>query len=120
MESEKPVIAFSFDRLNILGIFGAFLFIEGNINYYDEKCIIKVKKPLFHKTLKEWMKEKQQYCEHFKGFCGVNNTETYDYEEAGETEIYDLDNNIDPDEEPKTIKVKIYKANSLDTECEHG
>jgi hypothetical protein len=121
INDNEHCLNFSFDKLDLLGVFGNYIFIKGEMDYnYENPVILKIKKLLFFKIQKEWIKEKQYYCEHFKGFCGVNNTSSSDFIEDGETEIYDFDSYENLETELKTIKVKIYLINSLDTECEHG
>jgi hypothetical protein len=119
LNNEENCIGFSFDKLDVLGVFGGYIFIRGEINYdWENECVIKIKKVLFHKTLKEWIKEKQQYCEHFKCFCGVNNSSTSDYKEVGTTDL--LCEIVDCDAPLEYKRVKIFEVNSMDTECEHG
>ena len=123
-EIEKTIVGFSFDKLNVLGIVGNYVFIEGITNFYDDKCVIKMKKSLFNQTMKLWMKDKQDYCERFGYFCGVNHTETTDYDESGEIEIYDFDewelDEKSDDMFPVLKKVKLFLVHSIYSECEHG
>jgi hypothetical protein len=124
-KNNNEVLNFSFDNLMILGIFGNYMYIRGNIDVlYGRPCIIKIKKSLFFKTQKEWMNEKQKLCEEMKCFCGINITNTDDYKEVEEAEILEFDDGISRNREltteelEKSIKVKVFLANTLNPECE--
>lgn len=77
-------VNFSFDNLDILGVFGNKVHLRGSAEIDEEKdnveCVIVLDKKLFHKTLDAWLAAKKKYCESWNHYCGqmgrVYSTET--------------------------------------------
>lgn len=68
-------VYFSYDELNIIGVLNQNVYVQGY--YYDEPetfrvdCLLKLDMSLFKSTLDLWLKDKKEYCERWKEFCGV-------------------------------------------------
>ena len=109
MNAKKIVeIDYSFDHLEIMGVFGDDVYLKGT---YDIKqdCIIKISRSLFEKSLGYWLNDKKSYCEDWGHFCGImGSIQSIDYEE--------IDNNFE------STGLKVYKINTIekDTDMEHG
>ena len=109
METRQTIeVAYSFDDLNIFGVYGNEVYLKGTYDIKNE-CIIKISRSLFKKSLDYWLTDKKDYCERYGHFCGaMGSIRSTDFEEViGEFE----------DKEPK-----VYKINSIesDTDMEHG
>lgn len=111
-------VTFSFERVEFLGIMGNYYYIIGNFCSLDddsnyEKCIIKIKKSIYHRNFKIWVKEKQWYCEKLNCFCGINFTYSVGPIKISNGSIYNSDTK--KDEECKVVYVS-----DLEVEVEHG
>jgi len=132
-ELHQQPIHFSFDELEILGVFEDIVHIKGEIfiqkeedDFFDfEPAILLFSKNLFHGALDVWLKDKQNYCERWSEYCGVGGKiMSSDYEKV---EDIDLLIDFEDDEDGDPIK-PIYKLvpafiiNSIDqcTDMEHG
>jgi hypothetical protein len=68
---------FSFDHLNILGVFKHLVQLEGKIqadegdDEQEGRCIIFLTRTLLTRALKCWLDDKRRYCEIFKECCGA-------------------------------------------------
>jgi len=108
MKDRQIEVSYSFDDLNILGVYGNDVFLKG---FYDieHECIIKITRNLFKKSIDNWLNDKKSYCERYGYFCGVmGSIRSDDFEEViGEFEDKEL---------------KVYKIISIDmnTDMEHG
>lgn len=75
--NRPPEISFSFDNLNILGVFEKDVYVSGRIDFDDDnpskfkRTILIMSKELFHESLDIWLKDKKDYCERYGEFCGV-------------------------------------------------
>lgn len=109
-------LSFSFDSLEILGVFGNKVYIRGF--YFSQikddmiDCVLEFKNKLFKKSLNLWLKDKKDYCERWGHFCGVMGSIRSDnFEEIGSV-IFD--------DEKKELRT--FKINSIEEFCdmEHG
>jgi hypothetical protein len=107
--NETATIHYSFDDLEIIGVFGENVYVKGLIDF-EHECIIKISRPLFLKSLEIWLNDKKSYCESWKDFCGcLGSIQSTDVEEIHEKLL-------------KPFKLKAYQFNSIEefTDMEHG
>jgi hypothetical protein len=122
-------ISINFNSLEILAIFEDDVFMRGSVMYDENKdsnedlCVIRVKKPLFNKTWKEYLKEKQRCCMAYKEACGAANVVAEDVKEEGIWHILNEDYPFDeenPNNIPMYVNVKSYTTKEISVEVEHG
>jgi len=97
MKTKQTVeVSYSFDYLEIMGVYGEYVFLKGTYDIKHE-CIIKIPRNLFKKSLDYWLNDKKSYCERYGHFCGaMGSIRSTDFEEViGEFE----------DKEPKVFKI---------------
>jgi len=107
--SETTLLAYSFDDLDILGVFGKDVYLKGTINF-EQDCVIQIPRQLFKRSMDYWLNDKKDYCERYDHFCGVmGSIRPLDYQEMGTTVV---------DE----VELKVFKFTSIDsnTDMEHG
>jgi hypothetical protein len=95
MENKETVeVAYSFDDLNILGVYGNNVYLKGTYDIeYD--CVIKISRTLFKKSLDIWLHDKREYCELWGHFCGVmGSIRSLDYREIDKMEVYEQELNV--------------------------
>lgn len=68
--NEYPdVPCFTFDNLDILGVFGDDTYLRGIVGYED--CVIVMTSELLQDSLLLWLRDKKQICEQYGHFCGA-------------------------------------------------
>jgi hypothetical protein len=110
MENKEIVeVAYSFDDLNILGVYGLDVYLMGTYDI-EHDCVIKISRSLFKKSLDIWLQDKKRYCELWGHFCGVmGSIRSLDYKEIDKMEV---------DEK----ELNVYEINAIAdfTDMEHG
>lgn len=126
-KKEELGIRFSFDNLDILGVFKDKVYLRGTYynvtteDFKDEICVIVISSKLFHKSLDLWLKDKKNYCENWNHFCGVMGTiEAVKYKELDKTNLL-----VDFDERTEKCiykDVRTFEVKSFQNSCdmEHG
>jgi len=107
--NETTLLAYSFDDLDILGVYGKDVYLRGKINF-EHDCVIQISTQLFKKSLDYWINDKKDYCERYDHFCGMmGSIRPLEYEEMGKMEI-------------EEVELTVYKFNSIEefTDMEHG
>ena len=76
----EDLIVFSFDNLDILGVFGENVFLRG-INDSEEEIVIQLTQKQFHDSLDCWLNDKRSFCERYNHYCGsMGQITSNDYE----------------------------------------
>lgn len=101
--------SYSFDDLEILGVFGENVYLRGDYNE-GKACIIRISCSLFKESLDCWLNDKKRHCEKWNEFCGtMGSVRPIEFSEVTESRL-------------SSFKVKVFQFNSIDpdTDMEHG
>ena len=113
-------VSYSFDDLNILGVFGQDVFVKGRLGF-DEDCIIKISRRLFKQSLDCWLNDKREYCIRYEDFCGAMGTiRSNECSSEGTKEI--LTNYYQTEKKWGSKVLRVIKVHSIDpnTDMESG
>jgi hypothetical protein len=124
-------VSLNFNTLQILAIFGNYIFLEGYFGDTEDDpidnetnlCVLKIKKPLFNKAWKEYLTDKQRSCEAYNEACGSANVYAENVKEFGIWHVLNKDYPFEeenPNNIPMYVNVKAYTTDSIFVEVEHG
>jgi hypothetical protein len=126
ISKEKELVTFHFDGLQILLADKKNVYIVANFGFYedDKPCLVKMKRPMFNKALKEWIDMRAKY--NTIGAYGAGFTEIIEYIKLRvETHVKyfwkldDLSDNKKEDED-YMIEVPVIEVIEYYSEMEHG
>ena len=107
---------------HLLGVFGNYIYFREIIynedeNSNDDYCVLKIKKSLFNKMVKDYLDEKETFCKNYNHFCGCGNVDIDDFETDGIMNIL-----VDFDDEEKLIykDIPVYLVSGYSIDMEHG
>jgi hypothetical protein len=118
---DKELITFHFDGLQIALTNKSYVWIPGNYGYYDDDkpCLIKIKRTLFIKALKDWINQRAEYNK--INAYGAGFTEITNYIDLPEIVIGNhFWKELKEEEEFKDINVSVVEALEYYSEMEHG
>lgn len=130
-ENESVQLKFTPFSSEIIGADEKFVFLK-EVNMATEEynktfVVLKIKVPLFIKTVKKWITTKAEYCNTYKHFCGVFGDFTVkEYKERGTINLlvgFKFNDEIEnPIHSPIYKDVPLYEVIKIDLICdmEHG
>lgn len=120
----KDHVSFSFDRLDILGVFDDDVHVRGR--HDSEDCVIVLNRELFHQALDVWLTNKQLICTRYEHYCGAMGSimSKNKLRDVGEVDVFLITTTGYSDQELEYIytKVKMYRISAIEktADMEHG